>query len=79
MSGHWVWTPSAATRLAPGGATGSPIFGEGRLLGGVCRDERWKRRQELGLDLSVSGGGIILVGIYFVFAVFVVSFFFILC
>ena len=74
-----MWTPSAATRIAPGGAASSPIFGEGRLLGGVFRDKRRQQRQELGSHLSVRGGGIILIGIFCVFAVFVVSFFFTLC
>mmetsp|Transcript_23321 Transcript_23321/g.28546 ORF Transcript_23321/g.28546 Transcript_23321/m.28546 type:complete len:113 (-) Transcript_23321:88-426(-) len=78
LSGHWVWTPSAATRIAPGGAAGSPIFGEGRLSGGVCRDERRRRRQEMGLDLSVRGGGIILVGIFCVL-VFLLCRFFLFC
>ena len=68
-----MWTPSAATRIAPGGAAGSPIFGEGQLSGGVCRDKCRRRRQELGLDLSVCGG-IILVGIVCALTIFDVSF-----
>jgi len=72
-SGHWVWTPSAATRIAPGGAAGSPIIEEGRSSGGVCRDECQRRRQELGLDFTVRGC-IILIGIFCIWAVFDVSF-----